>query len=67
MSRRWWVERGGRRLWKGEVKAQGWGLGLVWGLWSWGAGGVSGIGGVAGECVDIRRRTGGGGGLLDGR
>ena len=38
---------------------------LHWKLFIWSAGGVSGIPGVAVKCVDIRRNTGGEGGLLD--
>ena len=34
-------------------------------LRGWSAGGVSGIPGVAVKCVDIRKNTGGEGGLLD--
>ncbi len=38
---------------------------LIWKLGSWSAEEVSGIPGVAGKGVDIRRNTGGEGGLLD--
>ncbi len=38
---------------------------LLWELFCWSMGGVSGIPGVAVKCVDIRRNTGGEGGLLD--
>ena len=34
-------------------------------LFSWSAGGASGIPSVAVKCVDIRKNTGGEGGLLD--
>ncbi len=39
--------------------------GLLWKLFGWSAGGAGGIPGVAVKCVDIRRNTGGEGGLLD--
>ena len=39
--------------------------GLLLELFSWSAGGVSGIPGVEVKFVDIRRNTGGEGGLLD--
>ena len=47
---------------------KGWGPtpGLHWKLYSLSAGEVSGIPSVAVKCVDIRRNTGGEGGLLDG-
>ena len=38
---------------------------LLWKLWSLSAGGAGGIPSVAVKCVDIRRNTGGEGGLLD--
>ena len=38
---------------------------LLWKLLSWSVGEVSGIPGVAVKCVDIRKNTGGEGGLLD--
>ncbi len=40
--------------------------GLLWKLRVLSAGEVGGIPGVAVKCVDIRRNTGGEGGLLDG-
>ena len=40
--------------------------GLLWKLAHLSAGEVSGIPGVAVKCVDIRKNTGGEGGLLDG-
>ena len=40
-------------------------MGLLLKLPDWIAGEVSGIPGVAVKCVDIRRNTGGEGGLLD--
>ena len=51
---------------KPGVKGRGITPGLHWELSGWSAGGVSGIPGVAVKCVDIRRNTGGEGGLLDG-
>ena len=39
--------------------------GLRWKLFDSSTGGVSGIPGVAVKCVDIRKNTGGEGGLLD--
>ena len=47
------------------MKARGLTPGLLWKLLSLSAGGVSGIPSVAVKCVDIRRNTGGEGGLLD--
>ncbi len=38
---------------------------LLWKLFGLSVGGVSGIPSVAVKCVDIRRNTGGEGGLLD--
>ena len=38
---------------------------LLWKLYSLSVGGVSGIPSVAVKCVDIRKNTGGEGGLLD--
>ncbi len=54
-----------RRRGKPEVEARGPTAELVWELFGWSMGGVSGIPGVAVKCVDIRRNTGGEGGLLD--
>ncbi len=54
-----------RRLRKSEVKARVSDAGLLLKLVSWSAGEVSGIPSVAVKCVDIRRNTGGEGGLLD--
>ena len=48
------------------MKTRGSTLGVHWKLYGWSAGEVSGIPGVAVKCVDIRRNTGGEGGLLDG-
>ncbi len=59
------VEREGGRPWKPGVKARGPTRGLLWELCGWSAGGAGGIPGVAVKCVDIRRNTGGEGGLLD--
>ena len=50
---------------KSDVKARGSPPGLHWKLFFWSTGEVSGIPGVAVKCVDIRRNTGGEGGLLD--
>ncbi len=60
-----WVERGRRRRGKSGVKAQGPTLALLWKLPGWSAGGAGGIPSVAVKCVDIRRNSGGEGGLLD--
>ncbi len=66
MSRIDRAERERRRHGKYGVKARGPTTGLHWNLPGWSAGGVSGIPGVAVKCADIRKNTGGGGGLLDG-
>ena len=50
---------------KSEVKFPGSTLELLWKLPDLSAGEVSGIPGVAVKCVDIRKNTGGEGGLLD--
>ncbi len=50
---------------KAEVKARGSTAERLWKLCNWSAGEVSGIPGVAVKCVEIRRNTGGEGGLLD--
>ncbi len=50
---------------KSGVKVRGPTAELLLKLGSWSAGEVSGIPGVAVKCVDIRRNTGGEGGLLD--
>ncbi len=50
---------------KSEVKARGSTAGLLWKLGILSTGGAGGIPGVAVKCVDIRRNTGGEGGLLD--
>ncbi len=47
------------------VKARAPTPGLPLELKGWSAGGAGGIPGVAVKCVDIRRNTGGEGGLLD--
>ena len=47
------------------MKTRGSTPGLHWKLSDLSTGGVSGIPGVAVKCVDIRRNTGGEGGLLD--
>ncbi len=47
------------------VKTRGPTAGARWGRPGWRAGGAGGIPGVAVKCVDIRRNTGGGGGLPD--
>ncbi len=60
-----WVERERRRPCKPGVKARGPTPGLPLELHGWSAGGAGGIPGVAVKCVDIRRNTGGEGGLLD--
>ncbi len=60
-----WAERGRRRRVKPGVKARGPTPGLLLELRGWSAGGAGGIPGVAVKCVDIRRNTGGEGGLLD--
>ncbi len=65
MIRIYRVERGRRRQRKVGVKCRGPTPEMLWKLGSWGAGEVSGIPGVAVKCVDIRRNTGGEGGLLD--
>ena len=57
--------RGRRRDSKSEVKTHGSTVGLLWKLLFLSVGGVSGIPGVAVKCVDIRKNTGGEGGLLD--
>ncbi len=59
------VERGRRQRVKSEVKGQGATRELPVKLPVWSAGGAGGIPGVAVKCVDIRRSTGGEGGLLD--
>ncbi len=61
----YWVEREGRRHSKSGVKARGSTAGLLWKLLSLRAGEAGGIPSVAVKCVDIRRNTGGEGGLLD--
>ncbi len=61
----YWVERERRRLYKSGVKARGPTPGLLWKLCNLSTGGAGGIPGVAVKCVDIRRNTGGEGGLLD--
>ena len=48
-----------------DVKARGSTAELHWKLIFWSIGGAGGIPGVAVKCVDIRRNTGGEGGLLD--
>ncbi len=48
-----------------EVKGGGSTEEPLWKLRNWSAGEVSGIPGVAVKCVEIRRNTGGEGGLLD--
>ena len=50
---------------KSDVKSMGLTDGLHWKLCNWSAGEVSGIPSVAVKCVDIRKNTGGEGGLLD--
>ena len=47
---------------------KGWGStpGLLWKLTVLSTGGAGGIPGVAVKCIDIRKNTGGEGGLLDG-
>ena len=47
------------------MKTQGSTLGLHWKLFHLSVGGAGGIPSVAVKCVDIRRNTGGEGGLLD--
>lgn len=47
------------------MKARGSTPVVHWKLFSLSVGGVSGIPGVAVKCVDIRKNTGGEGGLLD--
>ncbi len=59
------MERERGRLCKSEVKARGSTEERLWKLCNWSAGEVSGIPGVAVKCVEIRRNTGGEGGLLD--
>ncbi len=61
----YWVERERSRKCKSGVKANGTTVGLLWKLCCWSAGGAGGIPSVAVKCVDIRRNTGGEGGLLD--
>ncbi len=53
------------RLYQYEVKGEGSTVGWSRKLWSEGAGELSGIPSVGGKSVDIRRKTSGGGGLLD--
>ncbi len=65
MIRIYWVERERRRHCKSGVKAHSPTVGLLWKLWRSSAGGAGGIPSVAVKCVDIRRNTGGEGGLLD--
>ncbi len=60
-----WVRRERRRPSKPEVKARGPTPGLRLELQGWSAGEAGGIPSVAVKCVDIRRNTGGEGGLLD--
>ncbi len=62
----YWEVREGRRQGKPDVKARGSTPGLHWELPCWSAGGAGGIPSVAVKCVEIRRNTGGEGGLLDG-
>ena len=50
---------------KSDVKSRGSPPGLHWKLCVWSTGRASGIPGVAVKCVDIRKNTGGEGGLLD--
>ena len=50
---------------KSDVKTRGLTAGLHWKLFDLSTGGAGGIPGVAVECVDIRKNTGGEGGLLD--
>ncbi len=59
------AERERRRQRKPGVKARGRTPALLLELRGWSAGGAGGIPGVAVKCVDIRRNTGGEGGLLD--
>ncbi len=59
------VKRGRRRRCKPGETARGPTPGLLLELRGWSAGGAGGIPGVAVKCVDIRRNTGGEGGLLD--
>ncbi len=59
------VERERRRQCKTGVEAHGPAVGLLWKLCCWSAGEAGGIPSVAVKCVDIRRNTGGEGGLLD--
>ncbi len=66
VARMYGAGRGRRRRAKPDVKARGSTPGLHWELAGWRAGGAGGIPGVAVKCVDIRRNTGGEGGLLDG-
>ncbi len=65
MIRVYWVYRERSRRGKSGVKAHGSNVGLLWKLSCSSAGGAGGIPGVAVKCVDIRRNTGGEGGLLD--
>jgi len=50
---------------KSEVKSRGLTTGLLWKLCDLSIGGAGGIPSVAVKCVDIRKNTGGEGGLLD--
>ena len=50
---------------KSDVKTRGSTPGLHWKLFFWSTGRAGGIPGVAVKCLDIRRNTGGEGGLLD--
>ena len=50
---------------KSEVKSRGLTTGLLWKLCDLSIGGAGGIPSVAVKCVDIRKTTGGEGGLLD--
>ncbi len=60
-----WRTRRRRRPCKPGVTARGPAPGLPLELHGGSAGGAGGIPGVAVKCVDIRRNTGGEGGLLD--
>ena len=59
------MERGCRRESKSDVKIKGSTLDLRLKLFFLRVGEVNGIPGVVVKCVDIRRNTGGEGGLLD--
>ena len=59
------MERERRRFGTSDVKARGSTPVLHWKLSDLSVGGASGIPSVAVKCVDIRKNTGGEGGILD--